>query len=393
MEKILMFGHGGSGNHGCEAIVRTTCDIIKNIDKKEVFSNRLNEDIKYGIEEICDTYSIFYKVKHPLIEKGILKFKNIITKRDYNWVNRYKEFFNHCDKNTIALSVGGDTYCYPNAPNRKRLPGLNKHAKNKGAKTVLWGCSIEPNLLNDKLAKEIDKYHIITTRETLTMEKLEEKGLGDKVKLYPDSAFQLKKVELPLPEGFIENNTIGLNLSPLIQRRETKKGIAFKNFSNLMNHILENTNMSIALIPHVIWKHDNDLKTLNRLYQEYKDNPRVILIQDHDCMELKGFISRLKMFIGARTHATIAAYSTNVPTLTLGYSIKAKGIAKDLFGTYKDLVLPVQSLKEENELTEGFEFLWDNQDTIKKQLEKIMPQYSKKALYANDEIENLFSNQ
>ena len=50
------------------------------------------------------------------------------------------------------------------------------------------------------------------------------------------------------------------------------------------------------------------------------------------------------MFIGARTHATIAAYSSCVPTLVVGYSIKARGIAKDLFGTDEGYVLPVQAL-------------------------------------------------
>ena len=51
------------------------------------------------------------------------------------------------------------------------------------------------------------------------------------------------------------------------------------------------------------------------------------MIQDDNCMVIKGYISRCELFIGARTHATIAAYSTGVPTLVLGYSVKARGIA------------------------------------------------------------------
>ena len=30
MAKIYMYAHGGSGNHGCEAIVRSTCDMLNN---------------------------------------------------------------------------------------------------------------------------------------------------------------------------------------------------------------------------------------------------------------------------------------------------------------------------------------------------------------------------
>ena len=55
-------------------------------------------------------------------------------------------------------------------------------------------------------------------------------------------------------------------------------------------------------------------------------------------MELKGFIARCRFFVGARTHATIAAYSSCIPTFSVGYSIKAKGIAQDIFGTYKNYV-------------------------------------------------------
>lgn len=61
------------------------------------------------------------------------------------------------------------------------------------------------------------------------------------------------------------------------------------------------------------------------------------------------------MFIGARTHATIAAYSSLVPTLVVGYSVKARGIARDLFGTEKNYVLPVQLLRKEEDLTGGLQ--------------------------------------
>ena len=50
---------------------------------------------------------------------------------------------------------------------------------------------------------------------------------------------------------------------------------------------------------------------------------RVLLVGDHNCMELKGFIGRCRFFVGARTHATIAAYSSCVPTLAAGYSVKS----------------------------------------------------------------------
>lgn len=84
------------------------------------------------------------------------------------------------------------------------------------------------------------------------------------------------------------------------------------------------------------------------------------------------------MFIGARTHSTIAAYSQCIPTLVIGYSVKARGIAKDLFGTYDNYVYPVQQIQNENDLIAPLEFLISNKDSIKKHLENIMPEYISK---------------
>ena len=147
--------------------------------------------------------------------------------------------------------------------------------------------------------------------------------------------------------------------------------------------------MQIALITHVVWNNNDDRKPLNELYEYFKGTKRVIMINDGNCMELKGYISRCRMFIGARTHATIAAYSTCVPTLVIGYSVKAKGIAKDIFGTYENYVLPVQSLKNENDLINAFEWLSENEENIRKYLEKFMPDYKMKALESKKEIEAL----
>ena len=106
--------------------------------------------------------------------------------------------------------------------------------------------------------------------------------------------------------------------------------------------------------------------------------------------QLKWVISNCKMFIGARTHSTIAAYSTCVPTLVIGYSVKARGIAKDLFGTDKNYVVPVQSLKNEDDMVRSFIWLESNFEQIKQKLEDKIPQYCEKAIWAQQDILNLF---
>ena len=59
--------------------------------------------------------------------------------------------------------------------------------------------------------------------------------------------------------------------------------------------------------------------------------------------------------MGARTHSTIAAYSSGVPTLVIGYSVKSRGIATDLFGTTEGYVLPVQEIRDTDSLIKAYE--------------------------------------
>ena len=101
-------------------------------------------------------------------------------------------------------------------------------------------------------------------------------------------------------------------------------------------------------------------------------------MEDTNCEVLKGYISRCRFFIGARTHATIAAYSSFVPTLVLGYSVKSKGIAKDLFGSYENYVVPVQSLMNDLDMVHSFEWLMGNETNIKERLIETMPEYTKR---------------
>ena len=172
---------------------------------------------------------------------------------------------------------------------------------------------------------------------------------------------------------------VGLNVSPMVVEREKCPGITMENYRQLIRLILEKTDMGVALIPHVVWKNNDDRTVLRTLFQEFQNSGRVVMIEDADCETLKGYIARCRFFIGARTHSTIAAYSSLVPTMVLGYSVKARGIALDLFGTWENYVLPVQSLQEEDELAKGFDWLLREERAIKKRLETVMPGYLERA--------------
>ena len=147
--------------------------------------------------------------------------------------------------------------------------------------------------------------------------------------------------------------------------------------------------MQIALIPHVVWNHNDDRIPLTKLYNQFKDTGRVILLEDHNAEELKGYIARCRFMVAARTHASIAAYSEQVPTLVVGYSVKARGIATDIFGTDKHYVIPVQTLKEKDDLTQAFQWIYEHESEIKAHYQQVMPRYKAKALETSSILKQL----
>lgn len=388
-DKLVMYLHGGSGNHGCEAIINCTCHMLEEIPKL-VVTNSGQEDRRYSLEPLCDILEERKIAEHFFAHVWYYVWRKVF--KDPESFMRYR-FRDVLGKNLapLYLSVGGDMYCYELS--KKEAITANSAFNRAGAKTVLWGCSLEPELLREpEVVEDMRRYALITPRESITTQALAAAGITENVKQFPDPAFALEPEETKLPGGFAAGNTIGINISPMILRHEKKDGITIINYRKLMDHILENTDCHIALIPHVMWKNNDDRVTLNELYNGYQGNGRVVLFEDMPCRKIKYVISKCRAFIGARTHATIAAYSSEVPTLVVGYSVKARGIARDLFGTEEHYVLPVQSLADAEELINAFTWMMERENEIRNRLQTIMPDYRKKAAGAGEEIRRLWKS-
>jgi polysaccharide pyruvyl transferase WcaK-like protein len=389
-KKLVMYMHAGSGNHGCEAIVNSVCHMIK--EPVTLVSYQGGEDGKYSLKNLCEIRSERRFEEHRAAHVLYYLYRKLTGDGESLIRYRYGDIFKKKEAG-LAVSIGGDNYCYDSMIHDLRL--ANRAFCQKEVKTVLLGCSIEPELLQRKeIAEDLMHYHTIIARESITFAALQKAAAVWEKKpdlfCFPDPAFTLGKKELPLPEGFLPGNTVGINVSPMIQEKESSTGITMENYGALLAYIIEHTDMQIALIPHVVWEKNDDRKPLHDLYEQFRGTGRVLEIQDGTCEELKGFISRCRFFIAARTHASIAAYSSLVPTLVAGYSVKARGIARDLFGTEENFVLPVQSLKEPEDLVKGFVWLFDHEEEIKESLEKVMPSYREKALQTGKEVDRLW---
>ncbi|MFC0216459.1 polysaccharide pyruvyl transferase family protein [Paenibacillus chartarius] len=368
--KILMFAHDGSLNRGCEAIVRSSTALIKEkISGAKVFlaSGKPETDRMLGqLDGIFDGSP--NSIKPYSMDWLISSFKvKLFQDETYALGKIHGKIIERIPQVDVCMSIGGDNYCYGEQPGWYEI---DRRVKSQGKKLVLWGCSIGPEDLSERKLADLRLFDLILARETLTYELLRSKGLTN-VRLVADPAFTMSKEELPLPEGWQEGNTVGLNFSPLVWKRNKDSQQAV---GDLIRHILDTSNMTIALTPHVIEAGNDDSEVLSRYYEEFKHTGRVILLPNNlNAIQYKGYIARMRFFIGARTHATIAAYSNYVPTMVLGYSIKSKGIAKDLFGEEK-LVLGIDEISSSSKLIGKFGEMVREEESIQARLREAVPQ-------------------
>lgn len=371
--KITLYGNGSSGNHGCEAIVRGTVKLLgTGKNSFRIQSENPQEDRYYGLEtlaKVCPAKSERKKNLRFLSAYAKLKLTGNYT--DMDGLYYLPGVYEASAGTDIALSVGGDNYCYGGTG---IYAYLNRAYKKQRVKTVLWGCSIEPDVVEQKaVAEDLGRYDLIVARESITYEAV--KRVQENTVLAPDPAFFMEPESCVLDDRLCQGNVIGINISPMIISSEKSAGMAYENYKRLIQYILSETDAAIALIPHVVWASNDDRTVLRQLYDDFNHDPRLVLVGDHTAPELKYIISQCSFFVGARTHATIAAYSSCVPTLVVGYSVKARGIARDLFGTEEGYVLPVQDMCQPQQLTEAFCTLYAKRKYVQKHLSETMKSY------------------
>ena len=370
MKKIMLYNHGGCANHGCEAIVRSTTALFAGRAKLSLSSDQADDDRKAGLEGLEAIIS------STISSRSIRRIINSIAfrlgqPREMEVARKYGTTLDLGKRSDICLSIGGDTYCYNH---QEHLQVINGRLKRANKPMVLWGCSVEPDLLSGVTLEDLKAYDLIVARESITEEAM--KAVGLPVMRWCDPAFTLAYEELPLPLGWKAGNTVGINVSPLVLHKAKNGDAALAAFVALIRHILDTSDSAVALIPHVTWAHDNDLDALSALKAQFADEPRVFLLPgDLNALQLKGYIRRLSMLVTARTHASIAGYSSAVPTLVIGYSVKAKGIARDLFGSEEGHLIPVQELSGEGELIAAYDAMADRAQQERIFLKERLPVY------------------
>lgn len=349
--KILLYEHTGSRNHGCEAIVRTTAAALPE-EKLRLYSADTAGDRAYEIQNVVDE---IYAAKRCRTLSLVWILRQLEKRAHFRFPNQLSADRNICSAAAgiqAAFAIGGDVYCYFQGQDQW---ATDEWLKKQGIPIVLWGCSLEPSDIAGQLGEHLRCFDLIVARESVTWNALQlHPKLAPKSILCPDPAFYLESQPWKLPDSFSPGRMIGLNISPLVRKKEMTPGILLQNYKVLITEILEHTPYGVALIPHVTEPGNDDRDCLRELYKPYIHDPRVCMIEDMSCTKLKYVIGKCRMLIAARTHASIAAYSQQIPTLVIGYSVKSRGLAMDIFGTTDPYVLPIQQIQRPDALINAY---------------------------------------
>lgn len=369
--------HINGGNRGCEGIAKGTAQLLS-LPKEQLIG--LCSDVRLDEGLHIDDYVTLQKKKRPnliirMLNKLymiVLSFFNVDCYRSSSLMYWYiyAPFIKLMNQGDVMVSTGGDMMCY----HENEVIYTTGIAKKLGIKTILWGCSMGKENLTERKFQALQMFDLIYARESLSYVFFKSLGLKNVV-CFPDPAFVLKAEKINVPVCFTKGKVIGINLSNYTIGAFNLNTPFGEEVRKLLDYIFMKTDYQILLIPHVLWKEQDDRIISQSVAEEYSRFSDRITMLDSGSLnyqQIRYVISKCKFFIGGRTHAVISAYATCVPTIALGYSIKSLGIAKDL--GLSEYVVDTKHITK-NSLLNTFKVLDNNAQQIEMHLTSFLPEY------------------
>lgn len=402
---FILAGNGPYANRGCEAIVRGTVKILRMYfrDPRFVCLSHFRSKDQYRMQRLeekddaithltwhgLDIAEITRNLWKPEIWKAI--YKRLHDKNTF-YSQTYREMIPYFNEAACVLSIGGDNYSldYGLPTSFTALDDLAIEYKKP---IFLWGASVGPfSIIPDYeryMSGHLQKVTGIFARESVTVEYLHGIGITKNVYTVSDPAF-LMDAEQPKETIPIENGAIGLNFSSLMAKYITNGDVEkWANIAaSIIAEIAERTESHVYLIPHVMNPNSDDHLFMERALSlvPRKTESITLVGPKFNAAETKWIISRMALFAGARTHSTIAALSSGVPTISFAYSIKARGINRDIFG-HLDYCISPKDLGARS-VSDRIISMLANCSDIKMELREQIPRIQKLAQYAGSKLDS-----
>lgn len=349
-----------SGNMGCRALAYSFYYILEELidenSKTQVYvftegSGEIPESLKAkGLEIIPIRYSI----------KNLKSIKNV-----YKYIKKCDVVFDFTEGDSFSDIYGLKRFlrvCFTKI--------LTIKAKGK---LVLCPQTYGPYKSN--ISKFVFKHivkncHYICARDE-NSSNLVKKLCNLKISSFIDVAFGLPFEKQKESSG---RKKIGLNVSGLLWRGGYTGKNQFDLKTDYKKYIIElieslKDEYEIHLIPHVLTKDINNIENDFTANKEIKKMyPEVICAPKFESpIDAKSYISKMDLFIGARMHATIAAFSSGVAVIPFSYSKKFEGLYDSLNYNY---VIHGVSDQTEISLKRTFDFIEKMEDIETKVIDR-----------------------
>lgn len=360
MKKIIIANAPiNNGNRGCVALSVTTMYLIDQILSEDKIEYKFylpdsgylkNEHHSYSIldkeiEYYSCGYPFAFSVKemvklwiYPQFAKeNVLIFKNADFILDLGQGDSFadiygKDRFNLIDKiHRIAYILKKPLCLLPQTIG----PFENKSIKKNGIKSII-------------------RSNMVMTRDKMSFDYVVVNAPSQKnVSEYIDIAFFMPYKKCSFDDNYIH---VGLNISALLwnggytRNNQFSLNVDYKEIIRMIIiHFLKKEHVKLHLISHVVHGErdiENDYAISYDLFNEFNDSNLVLAPLFFSPIDAKSYISGMNFFIGSRMHATIAAFSSNVPVFPLAYSRKFNGLFLDTLQYPYMGDLKVQSIRE-----------------------------------------------
>lgn len=188
--------------------------------------------------------------------------------------------------------------------------------------------------IREKAIESLTKASLVMTRDRQSLDYVNELTKGKaNVKEYIDVAFFLPYDKIEFSKDEIH---VGLNISGLLWNggytRDNQFGLKADYqhlIRSIIRYFLSKDHVRLHLIYHVGKDRrsiESDYAVMYDLWREYHSDQLTLAPLFFTPIDAKDYIAGLDFFMGARMHATIAAFSAGVPVVPMAYSRKFNGL-------------------------------------------------------------------
>lgn len=404
MSMTFFAGHESLTNRGCEALLRGITHIVRRFDADAGFlapSFDVDADIRRWPGSVAVGLRFVDAYRLPVHVRLWARVQARIPSVRKVWMPAPD-----LPRPQAAMTAGADRCVLTGGdvlsldygvPSLMRYLGQADHFIRRGLPVALWAASVGPfdrmPEVKRAVVARLREFADISVRESATLAYLNDLGIA-KARQVVDPAFVMAPETWPSDTALpaqADEGVLGFNVSPLVHKlllqgsRSAADALEAAVLA-FLGDVVERTGLGIVLVPHVDsvdgGPSNSDFVYMQDLLHRGGFDPARVTIapRELNAAQIKHLISGCRFFIGARTHATIAAWSTGVPTVSLGYSVKARGLNRDLFGDER-YVRDTKQLTR-SILWTAFEQLRSDEDALRDLLSSRIPRWRDRAYEA-----------